>query len=164
MKTLIVYRTKYGSTEKCAAMLSEQLNGEVELLDLKGTKAVDFTQYDHIIIGGSIYMGRIQKEVKVFCLKNADLLKKKKVGVFICCMQDGDAAEKQLQNSFPNELIANSIACEYFGGEFIFQKMGAIDRFIAQKVSKTSQDTSNISQDKILRFAKAMNHGSQSGM
>ncbi len=157
MRTLIAYRTKYGSTERCAAMLSEQLDGEVELFDLKAVEEVDLTQYDRIIVGGSIYMGRIQKEINAFCLKNISSLKDKKIGLYICCMQEGDTAEKQLHNSFPHELLSNSIACEYFGGAFTFDKMSFIDRFIAKKVSKTDKDIFNISEERINRFARAMN-------
>ncbi len=159
MKTLIVYGTKYGSTERCAAMLSEQLNGKVELFDLKAVKDVDLSQYDRVVIGGSMYMGKIQKEVSGFCSKNLNTLKDKKLGFYICCMREGDLAEKQLYESFPQELLTNSIACEHFGGEFIFNKMSFIDRLIVKKVSKVDKDTSNISEDKISKFAKSINSG-----
>ena len=158
MNTLILYGTKYGSAERCAAMLSEQLDGEVDVFDLKAVKEVDLSKYGRVIIGGSIYMGRIQKEVSEFCTNNAEVLKEKKLGFYICCMREGDIAEKQIYDSFPHELLTNSVAWDYFGGEFIFKKMGFMDRFIVKRVSKIEQDTSSISESKINKFAKTMNN------
>lgn len=158
MKTLIAYATKYGCTERCAAALSEKISGDVELCNLKGVKAVDLSQYDRVIVGGSVYMGKIQKEVKEFCSKNLSRLTDKKTGLFICCMGEGEVAETELNSSFPQELLSNAVAKEYFGGEFILTKMNALDRLIVKKVSKTDKDISNILEDNINRFAQMMNN------
>ena len=69
-KTLIAYATKHGSTEECARSLAGKMNSESDLLNLKEKKHVDLNAYDKIIIGGSIYAGRIQIEVSEFCSKN----------------------------------------------------------------------------------------------
>ncbi|EOD01165.1 flavodoxin domain-containing protein [Caldisalinibacter kiritimatiensis] len=158
MKTLIIYGTKYGCTEKCAKILSEKLTEEVELYNLKEVNDIDISDYDKVIIGGSVYIGKIRKEVTKFCLRKLNELKGKKVGLFICCMADGEAAEKQLNDVFPKELMTNAIAKENFGGEFIFNKMNFFDRFIVKKVSKTDTDQSNIHIENINRFAQLMNN------
>lgn len=158
MKTLIAYGTKYGCTEKCAQNLSEKLVEKADLCNLKTVKDIDLSQYNKVIIGGSIYMGKIQKEVSKFCSNNLDALKDKKVGLFICCMGEGDVPQTELNNSFPNELIAKSIAKESFGGEFIFKKMGFMHKLIVKKVSKVEQDKSNISEENINRLVQLMNN------
>lgn len=66
MKTLIAYATKYGTTEKCANILAQKLSSEAELVNLKKARTIDLNQYDSVIIGGSVMMGRIRKEVKEF--------------------------------------------------------------------------------------------------
>lgn len=157
MKTLIVYASKYGATEKCAEGLSKKLMGRIDLCNLKKTKTIDISQYDKVAIGGSIYMGKIQKEVREFCSQNLDLLKDKKIGLFICCMRDGEMAETELNDAFPQELIKNAVVKEYFGGEFIFSRMGFLDKIITKKVAKTDQDTSTISEERINRFGQLMN-------
>lgn len=157
MKTLIAYATKHGSTERCALLLSEKLNGEVDLHNLKEEKACELEQYDNIIIGGSIYMGQIQKKVKEFCIKNLPVMKGKKIGVFICCMNKGEGANKQIENSFSQELLKKATAKEVFGGEFIFKKMNFFERFIIKKVAKTTADTSAFSEESINRFVELMN-------
>lgn len=58
MSTLIVYTSKYGSTEKCAKQLAEQLTDSFELVD----SVPDLSLFDSIIIGSPIYMGKSLKE------------------------------------------------------------------------------------------------------
>ena len=62
MKAAIVYATKYGCTKKCAEMLKTYLNGEADILSAKSDK-ISLAQYDTVFIGGSVYMGKIQKEI-----------------------------------------------------------------------------------------------------
>lgn len=154
--TLIVYATKYGCTEKCALALKERLPGEVDLVNLKKVRNVDPESYGKIIIGGSIYMGGIQKEVRRFCADRLETLRGKRLGLFICCMQEGETAETELAQSFPPELMGLAAAKDYFGGKFDFGRMGPIDRFIVRKVSKVDCNTSTVSEEKLDRFAQAM--------
>ena len=82
MKTLIVYATKYGSTEKCAKLLSGKLSSEVKLCNLKLEKNIDLSKYDKVIIGTSVYMGRVRKEINEFFISNSNELITKKVRDF----------------------------------------------------------------------------------
>ncbi|NLY38245.1 MAG: hypothetical protein GX044_02975 [Firmicutes bacterium] len=65
METLIAYSTRYGCVEKCAKMLAEKLDGKVTLVNLLKMR-VDPAPYERVIVGGSIYIGKIQKEVRDF--------------------------------------------------------------------------------------------------
>ncbi|SHK33967.1 Flavodoxin domain-containing protein [Anaerobranca californiensis DSM 14826] len=95
MKTLIIYGTKYGSTEKCVKQLERKLIGEVEVHNIKdGIPTIQ--KYDKIIIGGSIYIGQIQKEIINFCKEKEDELLTKTLGLFIICMGSEEMAKKQL--------------------------------------------------------------------
>lgn len=157
MKILVAYATKYGCTEKCAHILSEKLNGEVDLYNLKDKKSIDLSKYEKVIVGGSIYLGKIQKEVTEFCEANFNRLLEKKTGLFICCMREAEFAKTQLLDSFANELTDAAIVKETFGGEFIFSKMSFMDKLITKKVAKVSQDTSDLIEENIYRFAQLMN-------
>lgn len=158
MKTLIIYASKHGCTEKCSKLLMDKLNGEVKIVNIKKESVPEITLFDNIIIGGSVYVGSIQKEVNEFCLKNVNALKGKKLGFFICCMRENDIAEAQINTSFPKELLANAVAKGYFGGEFIFEKMNFLERLIVKKVSKINKDTSSISKENINKFAHLINN------
>ena len=157
MNTLIVYASKYGCTEKCAELLSKELNDEVDIINLKRIRDIDISKYEKIIIGGSIYIGKIQKEVTEFCSKNLDKLIEKRIGLFICGMQEGDTISTEFKQNFNPVLIKIADAKECFGGEFILDKMNFMEKFIVKKISKVTSNKSNILEENILKFAQAMN-------
>jgi menaquinone-dependent protoporphyrinogen oxidase len=165
MNTLIVYVSKHGSTEDCAKSIAGKLKGTVELVNLKEKSVQELSAYDEVIIGGSIYAGRIQKEVTNFCNKNLQELKEKNIGLFICCMGT-ENSKAQLEGAFPKELLEVAKAKEGFGGEFRFKKMNFFEKLIIKAIYKkdknnpvmdTSKDVSNISETVMNRFAQAMN-------
>lgn len=84
MKTAIVYATKYGCTKKCAEILKTYLHGEVNILSVKADK-INLSQYDTVFIGGSVYMGKIQKEITHFCKRNLKQLLHKKIAYGNLC-------------------------------------------------------------------------------
>jgi len=166
MKTLIVYGSKHGCTEKCSKVLEGKINGEVVVVDIKKDIMPDINSFDNIVIGGSIYAGRIQKNITEFCLKNIKLLENKKIGIFVCCMSEGEKAILQLDSCFPNELISMAIVKEHFGGGFVFSKMNFFEKFIIKMVSKkekngskmdVNKDILNINEENIKKFAQLIN-------
>lgn len=157
MNTLIAFASKYGCTEKCAMMIKEMLNGQVDLFNLQKGKGMDLRGYDQVIIGGSVYMGKIRKEVTEFCSANLDKLKEKRIGLFYCGMAEGEAIETELNANFPPELLEIARAKEYLGGEFHIDKMNMLEKIVIKKVAKITENTSNILEDKIREFALAMN-------
>jgi len=157
MNTLIVYATKYGCAQKCAMELSKELKDNVELINLKEKSKVDFSKYGRIIIGGSAYMGRIQKEVTDFISSNLNELLKNEIGLFICGMQEGDMLEKEISENFPAELIRNAKSVKHFGGEFNFNKMNFMEKLIVKKISKVTSDKSDIKHDNIKGLAMKLN-------
>lgn len=157
MNTLIVFASKYGCTEKCTELLSKELKDNSDIINLKNSKDIDISKYDKVIIGGSIYIGKIQKEVTEFCSKNLEKLKEKKIGLFICGMQEGDLINTEIVQNFPQELIEMAVVKKHFGGEFNFDKMNFFEKLIVKVISKTSSNKSNILNDNIHSFAKTIN-------
>lgn len=159
MNTLIVYGTKHGCAEKCAGILAQRLGGKADVKNLKGIGELDLSQYSNVIIGGSIYVGKIQKEVSEFCTRNIEALKNKKLGLFICGMQN-EAYEAEFNAAFPKELLEISSAKEFFGGEFIFKKASFFERMAIKMIAKTDKDVLNISDGAIDSMAKKMSAAS----
>ncbi len=152
MKTAIVYASKHGCTEKCAKKIQNGLNVETKIFNLKNTKEFGFVEFDRIIIGGSIHAGQIQKKVKNFCQNNIDILKAKKIGLFLFCMEEGETAQKQFDEAFPKELIQHASATGILGGEFNFEKMNFFEKTIVKKIAKINTSVSKISEEKIDAF------------
>lgn len=170
MSTLIMYVTKHGSTRKCASILSKKLTGKVDMYNLREGKAPDLAEYDKVIIGGSIYAGRIQKEISEFCSQNLEALKNKKLGLFICCMFK-DSSMAQLKSAYPEELLKRAAASNSFGGEMNFSDMSfgekAITRMVSKMMAKNDlnfaaidmkKDISIISEAVIDDFTQLMNN------
>ncbi len=158
MKSLIVYCSSHGTTEKAVGILKERLEGYVLSVDLRKEKVpADIKNFDTIIIGGSIHAGNIQKRVKQFIKDHHDDLMQKELGLFLCCMQEGDAAIEQFNHAFPQDLRKNSSAMGLFGGEFLLSKMNFIEKQIVKKVSGVTADQSTLDKEAIKEFASRLN-------
>lgn len=153
-KVLIAYATKHGCAEECAKILAGKINNETDLWDLREKKSIDVDAYEKVIVGGSIYAGRIMKEVRDFCSKNENILKNKKLGLFICGTSEGDTAKKQVETSFSQELLNAALAKESFGGKIQISKMNFIEKKIIKAVAKLETDMSNVSESVMDRFAQ----------
>jgi len=158
MKTLIAYGTKRGFTKKCAELLAEKLNGNIEIFDIKKSKNIDVENYKNIIIGGSVYMGKIRKEVPEFCNRNMDKLMNKNIGLFICGLAEGEVAKDELEACFPEKLSSHALTIDIFGGEYNFDKMNFIEKTIIKKVANTSENQEVLHIDKIEKFALVFNN------
>jgi len=156
MKTLIAYATTHGCTEKTSGELKKHLDGKTVMVNLRKESQPDLSLYERVIIGGSIHAGQIQKRVKEFCAKNLVELQKKELGLFICCMEEGDVARKQLLESYPAELIQNAKATAFFGGEFDFERMNFVQKMIVKKVAHVRYSTSKVDYEAIRQFSNRM--------
>ena len=155
MKTLIAYSTTHGCTEKTAKEIKHYL-GDTTLVNLKKDAKPDLLQFERVIIGGSIHAGQIQKRVKTFCQNNMENLQSKELGLFICCMEKGETAQKQLRDAFPDELHSSAKVSTYFGGEFDFERMNFLERMIVKKVAHVESSTSEFDAEAVKSFAKKM--------
>jgi menaquinone-dependent protoporphyrinogen oxidase len=158
MKTLIVYCSSHGTTEKAVQLLSEWMEGDVLAVDLKRDRInYEVSDYDFVIIGGSIHAGSIQGKIKHFIGKYYEELLTKKLGLFLCCWHDGETALEQFDLAYPEELRKISIANGIFGGEFLVSKMNFIERQIVKKVNGVTEDTSNLDTTAIMTFVMKIN-------
>lgn len=156
MKTLIVYRTTHGCTERIAREIGARIGGKVDYADLKQKKLPAIKEYDRIIVGGSIHAGQIQHKVKEFCAENRELLLGKELGLFICCMYEGDVARKQLQDAFPADLLAHTKSILTAGGSVNLEKMNFLERFAVKKMAHLDQSMDHTDMVAVERFARKM--------
>lgn len=159
MKTAIIYCTKHGTTEKAARLIAEKLSGsDVSLINLDQEDEPDLSVFDRIIIGGSIHIGTIQKDIRNLCIKHLDELLQKDLGLFICCM----LKEKQLEQfnvAFPLTLRNHCKAKGMFGGELLLEKMNLLDKLLVRAVTKQKESVSSIDYPAINRFVSEFEAG-----
>jgi menaquinone-dependent protoporphyrinogen oxidase len=159
MATIILYRSRHGCAEKAAFQLQKLIEDDlVNVVNLRKTPYPDISLFKTVILGGSIHIGKIQKEIPRFCRKNYDLLMMKRLGLFLCCMEENEKAEIQFNEAFPEQLKEKAVAKGMFGGELILSKMNFIDKWMMRKFGKVTENISTVNQKAIAEFAGKMTY------
>jgi len=156
VKTLIVYASKYGCTADCAKYLAGKIPGGAVLVDInKPAKPIELSGFDTIIIGGSVYIGKIAKRLREFCSNNLDALLKKNVGIFLRCALI-DQMDETLKNSFPTALLEAAKITMSFGSEARLDRMSFVDKAMIKAVTKGDFSGFKISHEAMDEFVKAL--------
>jgi menaquinone-dependent protoporphyrinogen oxidase len=156
MKTLIAYRTKYGTAAACARTLAEKIGGETALADIADARDVNVREYDVVLIGGSIYAGKLQRKVVSFCERNQSALMQRRVGIYLCCLYQGEEALIQLQAAFPDWLLAHAFAKALPGGEIHYDALTFLDRLLVRGLPHPPGDLSRMRPEALDELAAAV--------
>ena len=78
MSNIVLYESKYGSTERYAKWIAQELNCKIS--KLSETNIDELKNYDNIIYGGWIHAGKLKGFNKI--QENDDKLKNKNLIVF----------------------------------------------------------------------------------
>ena len=154
MKTLILYATKHGAAREAAQRIANKMDGAV-IHDIKQGDTPSLAEFDSVIIGSALYVGMIRKEAKAFLAQNADVLRSKRLGLFLCGM-DGSQEQESFKTNFSPDILQASRASSFLGGIFDPQKAGVMGRLVMKAVAKTSEYTDTISNVKVDQFVEAM--------
>lgn len=153
MNTVIIYASSHGTTAKAAQLLSKTLGDPIRIINLQQTRLPDIRPYDAVIIGGSIHAGMMQRKVTKFMKEKEQELLTKKLGLFLCCMYEGDVAMTQFNTAYPESLRNHACATSLFGGEFLFGKMNFFEKMIIKKMKGDTEDVSQLNEDAISQFS-----------
>lgn len=156
MKTLILYSTKYGASEKCANLIKKELRGEADVIDLKNGECKDIDSYDFILVGGGVYVGRLQSEIIKFIEANEECLRNKRVGVFLCCKESEKTAEYAKAN-IPDWLFNGLFLLENTGHAIDFKRMNFLEKFLMKSLFRVKESYSELKYDSIARIASKIN-------
>lgn len=144
MKALIVYGTRWGGTTGVAEKIAETLRGEgadAEVFEAKKAPR-DIDEYDLVVVGSGLMMGRWTKETQGFLKRNADKLKHKKTALFVSCgtveEEDGiETARRDFLEKVAQKHGLTPIALGAFGGVYDTTKnLGIIGNIAMSAVKK----------------------------
>lgn len=126
-KIAVIYKSKYGATKRYAGWIALKLNAD--LYELSDIRVKDLKEYDTIIYGGPLYVGKI-KGIK-FIINNYEHLKNKKVKLFIVGMRNNDEVyiNSILKNNIPEEIL-KSINAFYFRGKMYYKELSIKDKIL----------------------------------
>lgn len=66
MKTLVIYDSLYGNTEKIARAIGEGLTGEVKVVRIGDVNASEVRSFDLLIVGSPVHGGRATPAIDAF--------------------------------------------------------------------------------------------------
>ena len=149
---LVIYMSRHGTTGKVAAELREKLGTEkTTLVNLERDYVPSLEQFNTVIIGGSVHAGTIQQELMTFCIKNKRELLQKRLGLFMCFMNN-DLQELEFEDSFPIDLRRHAIAKGLVGGEFLIEKMNTLERDAVKKAKGIDESVYRLDKSAIRKF------------
>jgi len=137
-KALIVYGTRTGTTANTSEVIAETLKQagyEVKIVDAKKEKVQSISEFDLIIVGSGIQMGKWTSEPEDFIKKHQKELATKKLALFVSCgganpLSEGEKRTKEFETAKRKyledkaiEYKVNPIALGFFGGCYDFNKM-----------------------------------------
>lgn len=152
MKILIAYSSKHGTTERIAGILNVKLNGSAKLCNFSRGQMPDLKNYHIIIIGASIYKGRISKALQQYLHENEKILLTKKLGIYLSCLEQGEKAVSQFNASFSEALRKHAFVSGILGGEAILSKMNIVERWIIRNSLKIKRSTTRLNNEEINNF------------
>ncbi len=137
LSILLGYASKYGATEQYAPVLANMLEGEVEIVNLKEIKEVDFSKYKKVVLFSAVYAGDVPKYVKKFGKKYQQELLERHFGICFCCMTEiYNQIKGYALNSFSRELVNHAACIASIGGYFQYEKMTAMERKLLKVATK----------------------------
>jgi menaquinone-dependent protoporphyrinogen oxidase len=97
MTILVAYGSKRGGTEGLANMIGDELLAEGFTVEVAPARAVrSVRDYDAVILGGALYVGRWHKDARRFVSRHVHDLRRRPVYFFSSGPLDDSATEKQI--------------------------------------------------------------------
>lgn len=128
MKTIVIYQSKSGFTEKYGNMIAEELG--CEAIALKKVTSIDLEEYDTIIYGGGLRAGIISglKKMNEICIE-----KGKKDIILFATGASPKEMEKDIQAMWERNItkeLLETVPHFYMQGGLCYEKMSLPDKII----------------------------------
>src|SRR6056297_131672 len=139
MKTLIAYAGRNGSTKKMAERIAGQIGAEAELVNLQEQPAPVLTEFNQVILGGSIIAGSVPKALQNFIKQQKETLLSKRVNIFLCCLME-EQIDQYFSSNFPEPLYSHAEHKVWLGGELVLGDHNFIVRKLMKKITGKDED------------------------
>ena len=170
-RVLIAYGSSEGHTAKIAEYLADMIRGNgcvADPVDLKRSAPPRTEDYDAVIVGASVHMGKHQKYVRRFVKKNLETLKRLPSGFFsvsLAAHAQDKAARKEIVGclaEFAKETGWRPGKVAVIAGALLYTHYGLITRWIMRRIARskgspdldTSRDYVYTDWEGVKRFAE----------
>ena len=145
MKTIVVYKTKYGSTKAYAEWVAEDLAAETA--DVKDIDINKLLEYDAIVYGGGLY-AEVINGVSIIT-KNLDKLKDKKIAVYTTGITPLDCREYYetyvIEKNFKDG-VPDNVKLFNFLGKMKTEELSIVHRTALKTLKKIMSNKKNPSE------------------
>ena len=146
MKTLILYSSTDGQTQKIAEFIAQHLNGEIRCEPLLATR--NLQNFDRIIIGASIRYGHFNPQLNEFIEKNALALHVKRAAFFAVNLTARKAGKDTPEtNAYVRKFLKtsrwNPAYCAVFAGALRYPQYDFFDRTMIRFIMKLTNGETN---------------------
>jgi len=147
-KAVIVYKGRYGSTAQYALWLGQIL--QVPVYGHLEISIAQLNEYDMVIAGGSVYVGKIQ--IAKWLNERKNILRNKNLILFVVFASPLTKPEEQhqlLTKNIDKELLQR-LRVFYLRGRLIKQNLSLLDRFVLHMgaaLQKTRADKNRMLTD-----------------
>ncbi len=142
MSTIVIYKTKYGSTKDYAEWIAEAIG--CEAVDAKTVKVTDLLEYDTIIYGGGLYAEVINGITLI--TKNLELFKDKNIVVFTTGITPPDCRDYYdklvIERNFKTGLPENVKLFNYMG-KMVMDELTVVHRTAIKALKKLMSGKEN---------------------
>jgi menaquinone-dependent protoporphyrinogen oxidase len=141
MKVLIVYATRYGATAGTSEEIAKTLREEgfdVRVVNAKEEKVKDISEYELVVVGSGMQMGKWTSEADGFLSRFHNELDKVKLALFVSTMKPVSEREGKIDDvakirkaALENQVTKynlHPIALGFFGGIIDYNKMNFLFR------------------------------------
>ena len=156
-RILIVYGSEEGQTAKITNHMADfyrSRHHEVDTVYGKEAPAsLPITEYDGVLIGASIHMGRHAKYMIDLAKSHRDELNRELTAFFTVCLtakSDAPADRAQVEQYVENWIEATEWRPDQIGvfaGAVLYSQYGLVKRFIMKRISKQSGGDTDTSHD-----------------
>jgi menaquinone-dependent protoporphyrinogen oxidase len=167
-KVLIAYGTTNGHTARIAEYLADVIRSQghkAAAVDLKRSQDALLDDYDAVIVGGSIHMGKHDEHVRDFVRRNRVALERLPSAFFsvsLAAHGDMENARAYVEN-FERETGWRPVHVGFFSGALLYRQYGFLKRLMMKKIVRdkpgnlsldTSRDHEYTEWDEVKRFAE----------
>lgn len=155
MKILIIYATTEGQTRKIARFMRQELKNvghQVEITDATDDPP-DPSNYDAILIGASIHIGKYQRSIKHYIISHLGELNDMPSAFFSVCMAVASGLEEKIQEAedilskFLRDTGWNPSETTHIAGALKYTQYNYFIKLVMRMIAKKRGESTDISKD-----------------
>ena len=155
MKTLVVYDTRHGFTQRCVEMLQQEVP-DLEVWCLSNSQVPELGKYEQLLLGGPVYFGRYSRRLVAFVQKHQTLLKTKVCRFFVVGLSPRAAAQEYVKTALGPEWESHLSQLIFFGGAIQWEKLTWWEKWLLKTARHIETDASNFDLQEVQKLVSEL--------